>query len=414
MNRSILEIRKIVQKRQKEDTEQMLQNDIEFDKIVLGYLRNNKLIVTGQRALEALLPGALCPDPTKNHFELISNYPHKHRNEIADLLEANGYEDVQRTTLGKNPTINVGSRLRIKFYFAKPELFVTIDTRVIDNVSYESEIMLKIKIYSKFTNPSGSISEWKELFKVNSSLNKKFSIETGNRKCFVPHDKLPNEPEYHKVKKIILEDFLAGNRDVIIVGQKGYQMLTRESDASAAGIQVRYFEILSINAKDDIDKIKNLLEKKKMLDGFLVRRSGSTLDYHGPKWSIYHLRHKIIDIYDSKNECIPFSIINNLTIGSFHLILKYLYIGVWVAKKQINNKLVEQKNMCLIDNLIKARENYLSAHKLLGIEPGPFKIFHTLCIGTREDIVLQRYENQWEYLAKKFSKTPKSDQVKKN
>lgn len=413
------EIRKIVQKLQKEDTEQMLENDAEFDKIVLGYLRDNKLIVTGQRALEALLPKSVQPDPTKNHFELISDHPHKHRNEIADLLEANGYIDVQRLTLGKNPTINVKHRLRVKFYYAKPQLFSTIDTRQVDGVNYESEIMLKIKVYSKFTNPSSSITEWKELYPINIELNKKFNIETGDRKCFVPHEKFPSEkedPEYYKVKKLVLDKFMMGNQNIIIVGQKGYQMLVKESGILSKkdsriyySDQIRYFEVISLNVKDDIDKIKDLLKQAKLDSGFSVRQSGSTLDYHGPKWSIYHHRHKIIDFYDSKNECIPFTLIDGLTIGSFHLVLKYLYIGLWVAKKQINSKLLEQKNMCLIDHLIRSREYYLTTKKQLGIEMGPFKIFHTICLGTREDIILQRFENTWEYLAKKFSRKDRQD-----
>lgn len=414
-------IQKIVQKLQKEDTERMLETDIEFDKIVLGYLRDNKLIVTGQRAIEALLPKSVQPDPTKNHFELISDHPHKHRNEIADLLEANGYTDVQRLSLGNNPTINVKHRLRVKFYYAKPQLFTTVDTRIVDGVNYESEIMLKIKIYSKFTNPSSNILEWKELYPINIELNKKFNIETGYRKCFVPHEKFPSEkedPEYYKVKNTVFKNFLIGNRDVIIVGQKGYQMLVKESgilkNTSFKNVyyseQIRYFEVLSINVKEDIDKIKNILKKEKLDSGFIIRRSGSTLDYHGPKWSVYHKRNKIIDIYDAKNECVPFTQIDDLTIGSYHLILKYLYIGLWVAKKQINSKLLEQKNMCLIDHLVRCREYYLTKNKKLGIEIGPFKIFHTICIGTREDIVLQRFENTWEYLAKKFSKKNKKDE----
>jgi hypothetical protein len=391
------EIKKIVQRLKKEDTDRMLKNDIEFDKIILNYLRceDCKLIVTGQRAIEALLPNDIPPDPIKNHFEIISDYPHKHRNEIADLLEANGYTDVQRLIYGSNPTINVKHRTRVKFYYAKTQLFNSIDVRIIEGIRYESEIMLKIKIYSQFTNPSSNIGDWKELYQINTALNKKFELETGKRKCFIVPEKYINDPEIIKFKKILLNSFLK-NPKIIIVGMFGYQMLVNPD----AENKINYFEVISLNIKEDIEKIKTLLGSKDIL----IKKTGATLNYHGPKLSIYYNKHKLIDLYDGKNDCVPFTSINGYTIGSFHLILKYLYIGVWVAKKQINNKFVEQKNLCLIDNLIKTREQYLINNKKIGVEPGPFKIFHTMCIGKREDIILQEYENKWDYLAKKYKK----------
>jgi hypothetical protein len=399
---AIKEIHKIVEKLQKCDTERSIKADEAFDKIVEKYIRENKLIVTGQRAIEAMLPNDIPPDPTKNNFEIISDRPHQHRNQLADLIGAAGFEDIQRTQYGTDPIIAVKHRTLVKFRYAKKPLFDSIDTREINGIKYESEIMMKIKAYSNFTDPVNSISDWKQWFLINKSLNKKFDLETGTKLCFIQKEFSNKNDTYQKIKKAIDTKFLQGNKNIIIVGLKAYQLYINESKIGGNIYKpddIRYYEVLSMNMKEDIETIK------KVSGGNLtIRKSGSTLDYHSPKISIYYDNQKLIDLYDAKHECIPFTAVGTpvYTLGSFHLVLKYLYIGLWVAKKQINNKLLEQKNWCLINNLIKARDYYLMTHNQLGLETSPFKIFHTLCVGTREDIKLINMVGRWEYLAKKF------------
>lgn len=397
------EIKKIVEKLKKEDTDRILKEDERFDNIVKDFVRDKKLIVTGQRAIEAILPADIPPDPEKNSFEIISSMPHQHRNELAEKVEAAGYNDVQKSQLGSEPVIAVKHRTMVKFRYAKKPLFDSIDTRIVDGILYESEVMLKIKIYSKFTDPANSVSQWKEYFKINQALNKKFDLESGAKLCFVQKD-MPCKQDNYQKAKVAVENFLKGNKNIVIVGLKAYQLLIKQSGSNVyTSADTRYFEALSLNIREDIDKIKQAISKSVGSDSKIsIRRSGSTLDYHSPKTGIWYEDRKLIDLYDSKDECIPFSIVDGFTIGSFHLVLKYLYIGLWVARKQINNKLLEQKNWCLINNLIKARNHYLVVNNLLGLEPGPFKIFHTMCVGTRKDIMLADIESRWEYLAKKY------------
>jgi hypothetical protein len=397
---AIKEIHKIVEKLQKCDTERSIKADEAFDKIVEKYIRENKLIITGQRAIEAMLPNDISPDPTKNNFEIISDRPHQHRNQLADLIGAAGFEDIQRTQYGTDPIIAVKHRTLVKFRYAKKPLFESIDIREINGIKYESEIMMKIKAYSNFTDPVNSISDWKQWYLINKSLNKKFDLETGTKLCFIQKESFTKNDTIQKMKKLIDTKFLHRNKNIIIVGLKAYQLYVNESKIGGNIYKpddIRYYEVLSLNMKDDIETLKKISG-----GGLTIRKSGSTLDYHSPKISIYYDNQKLIDLYDAKNECIPFSVINNYTVGSFHLVLKYLYIGLWVAKKQINNKLLEQKNLCLINNLIKARNYYLMTHNQLGLEQSPFKIFHTLCVGTRKDIKLTNMVGRWEYLSKKF------------
>jgi hypothetical protein len=397
---AIKEIHKIVEKLQKCDTERSIKADEAFDKIVEKYIRENKLIITGQRAIEAMLPNDISPDPTKNNFEIISDRPHQHRNQLADLIGAAGFEDIQRTQYGTDPIIAVKHRTLVKFRYAKKPLFDSIDIREINGIKYESEIMMKIKAYSNFTDPVNSISDWKQWYLINKSLNKKFDLETGTKLCFIQKESFTKNDTIQKMKKLIDTKFLHRNKNIIIVGLKAYQLYVNESKIGGNIYKpddIRYYEVLSLNMKDDIETLKKISG-----GGLTIRKSGSTLDYHSPKISIYYDNQKLIDLYDAKNECIPFSVINNYTVGSFHLVFKYLYIGLWVAKKQINNKLLEQKNLCLINNLIKARNYYLMTHNQLGLEQSPFKIFHTLCVGTRNDIKLTNMVGRWEYLSKKF------------
>jgi len=409
--KSIQEIRKIVKKLKKLDTNRLTQENKKFNDLMTDYLRRTQLIVTGQKALEALLPDTVQPDPLKNYYEIISDHPHQQRNEIADMLVQNGFEDVQRINYGKLPVIKIKHLTRVEMKYASPKLYQTIDTREIGGVRYTSEIMEKIDIYSQFTDPANSIQNWKELYQVNLALNHKFHLEAGNKVCFVQPDQLPKDTEWRSVRSLIYTKFMQDNENIVIVGLEGYRQLVQ-----ASGIlrerkcrvycphRIKYYEVLSLDIKSAIKTITELLAKNGYQTGLVIKKSGATLNYHGPKWSIYYRRHKVIDLYDSRGECIPFTVLNKMTIGSFHLILKYLYIGLWVAKKQIHNKLVEQKNWCLINNLIKTRSYYLLTKNKIGLEPGPFKIFHTLCVGTREDIKLQQMEDTWEYQAKKFRK----------
>lgn len=405
---AVKEIKKIVEKLKKADTERILKEDKAFDTIVERFVRDKKLIITGQRAIEALLPADIPPDPNKNNYEIISDHPHQHRNELAELIQNEGYTDVQKSQLGTEPIIALKHRTMVKFRYAKKPLFDSIDTRSIGGVLYESEIMLKIKIYSNFTDPTNDIQNWKEYYKINQALNKKYDLETGSKVCFIQKDNLTKDA-YAKVKSAVESKFLKDNPNIIIVGLKAYQMLIK-----AAGVNVyvpsdiRYYEVLSMNIKDDIEKIKKVTG-----GGLTIRKSGSTLDYHSPKISIYYGNQKVIDLYNARRECIPFNNIGGFTIGSFHLVLKYLYIGLWVARKQINNKLLEQKNWCLINNLIKARNHYLIVNNQLGLEPGPFKIFHITCVGSREDIKLATIEQRWEYLAKRFKSGKSTEEPEK-
>lgn len=401
---AIKEIKKIVEKLKKEDTARILKEDAHFDKIVEEFVREQKLIVTGQRAIEALLPSDIPQDPEKNSFEIISDHPHQHRNDLAAKIEEAGYIDVQKSQIGTEPVITIKHRVMVKFRYAKKAMFSSIDTRTINGILYESEVMLKIKIYSKFTDPANSVNDWKEYYKISRALNAKFDLESGAKICFIQKEYTPKIDAYQKNKDAI-EKYLKNNKGIVLVGLKAYQLLIKESGSNIQPpTEIRYFEALSLNIAQDIEKIKEIGG-----NDLSIRKSGSTLDYHSPKVSIYHIDKKLIDIYDAKDECIPFSMIGGFTVGSFHLVLKYLYIGLWVARKQIDNKLLEQKNWCLINNLIKAREHYLITHNQLGFEPGPFKIFHTICVGTRKDILLANVENRWDYLAKKFKRQEKKE-----
>ena len=294
-----------------------------------------------------------------------------------------------------------------------------------DGINYISPTIMKINIYKNLSNPRQGISLWKD------SLQNLITLETQThsigRTPIIDMDDFPKyfsvyrprDPKIERALRAVHANFIHNNKEVILIGLYAvlmYKILNSIDNSKVVDdIRITYFDdkkqfpfvntfnVLSFNPKRDTDKIKGIILKLDANARFDVRVQRSPLRFHGAKFTIKYGDHVVADLYDVSEECIPYFAKNGVNIGSFYTVLRFLYVGVFIAKLSNTGELEKRMNasityLLLLRSLSPANPIFRGLY----VENGE-------CLGQQKNQLREALIKKWDENAQKKSKITNED-----
>lgn len=178
--------------------------------IVKQFIIQKKRVCYGGTAMNALLPKKdkfYDPDYDLPDYDFLTPDGNSDVVELVSKLKSAGFNDVYNRV-----GVHEGTKKILVNYIAVADI-TTVDneiykifvenSKVIDNLHYTNEHMLRMMMYLEISRPRGEVERWKKVFERLQLLNKHFPI----KKCTKTHDNKINP-----IKDIIIQYVLSRQR----------------------------------------------------------------------------------------------------------------------------------------------------------------------------------------------------------
>ena len=258
-------------------------------------------------------------------------------------------------------------RYDIKYNFRTILTLIKLRDDVFDNLKYfelKSECqlrvldpnLLKFNVYKVFTDSRFSLDLWEENLKTEERLYQLF----------------PTKSEKYIIQKTLdtgIQDIIINycrNKDIIIVGDYSINLLLENNR------KTELLELLTPDIKKIFYELKNIFIRKYGANiDFRYQDQRSDIKLYQIRYSVTFNQKKILEMYETSGECLPYNMYKNQwKIGTYHLILRYLYIKLYETK--------DKKFESSIGDLMKNK-------KMLNLKEGLWKIFNLTCMGNQRD-----------------------------
>lgn len=378
-------------------------------KVIEEYIRDTERVICGVMAVKNLLEQVKQDIEVSNEYYYYQVYsPDARKDSILlanklyekklPLIEAKKDFDGSYIVLYK-------AQKACKFIHVPASVFVRLPVNkskvnlIKDTLLYATIELLKIPILMAYINPRQSIEEWETIVKYDSKLDEWYPFKSIGRGARLDDDEAIRSAELSKVEK-----WLRQQKDLIVIGNYAYQQILRESKYKGKVFlpTVTSYEVLSESPEEHIKSLEKIVGSV-----LSVKKNESSLGFHGTKYSVFKNKLKLIDIYDSRGQCVPFIEINGAKYGTYHVIQLYFYIGLWISHKikdssEITaNRLRDRLNK-LIWTFMDVRNWYLRKHGISGIhtrqrvQNGLFDIFQVRCKGTQKNVEREFRIAKWK------------------
>lgn len=329
----------------------------EIRKDILEYARDKKLVIISEDKL--LMVYGTHDDANKLEAHLLHKYSLIH---IEFKHNYHGFL-VTYNCIGICVVVRISQVSFIMSY---------VDSEGYTRESYEQKKLRSLEIYS---DPVGSVELWKDTLLQDDGKNIKPEGIESTPKGY----ELRNEG----IKKIL--DEIIHRKDVIVSGTYAYNSIVKTYGYTKK-VFIPYlgaYEVLTQNVDDVVNEVKKEVERV-FHEPILTKKNTNTIGTtHAPKVTITFKGSNILEILDISGKCIPFNVLDGIQYANPHVILKYFYVGLWVAHKIGAEQLVLRlKTMIYYLNWMF--EDYLKEKKLTGLEleSGLFRVFQIDgCIG---------------------------------
>jgi len=378
-------IEKYIENYESNERKRILKQLSPIHKEILKFIKSNKLLIFDTFAFEYWLKDFVPNPPIEQYYySVYSPTPRNNIIELADKLFDSGFKMIEAkkdyTGGQESYVITYLAYKVIKIYYCPEKLI-----KIMPNKNNFVDInILKIHNLMAFTQPMACVSRWLELYKYDTLIDEHYplSIKTikDTNTTKTPHKILD------KIKKI-LDKF----DNILFIGNYAYLEYLKMADYGNYFPKTTSYEILTDNPNEILDKLK------KEFKDIEVKEKRSPLHFHKSKYAIKINKIKVLDIYDNNGICSP----TNDKLGTYHLVLLYLYIGWWNSFKMDNSQ-IRDKLGKMITNLICARLHYLEKTNKTGIaqyqmvKQSPFDIFQVKCIGKQIDYEKEYKIRKWE------------------
>ena len=374
-------------------------------KSIETYVKDNNLIIAGVMAMKNLLDRVNfdCDEVPNNmwYFEVYSPDARRDCISLANKLFEEKFPLIEaKKDFDGSYVVWYKAQKACKFVHASASIFERLpkETNKVNligkDIAYASIEILKIPILMNYINPRQDIKNWETIVKIDSKVDQWYPFQNTGK------DPDEGSKNYNKdLEKT--EKWMVKEKDLILIGNYAYQQFLKNSNYKKGYYPViNFYEVLSNNPKDHIKSLEKVLGST-----LRVKEHQSQMKFHGTKYSVFKGDNKIIDIYDSSEECVPFVEINKVKYGNYHVLLLYLYIGLWISHKiqesseTVANKLRDRLSK-MIWTLINARNWYLKEKGISGIHDRKrddlFDIFQIHCKGTQKNVEREFRIRKWK------------------
>lgn len=369
-------------------------------KSIEEYIKKNQRIIIGVMAVQELLSRVDQDIDVPNndwYYEVYSPDARRDSIALANKLFEDKFPLIEaKKDFDGSYIVSYKSKKACKFVHATNFVFEKLPYETHGDLRYGTIDLLKIPILMSYINPRQDISKWETIVKYDSMIDRWYPFtntgkDPGEGKRIFDKGLLKN---LEKIEKWMLNE-----SDLIVIGNYAYQQLLKISGYEKGYYPaINFYEVLSSSPKESIKSLE------KIMGTLQVKEHQSQLNFHGTKYSVFKGDNKLLDIYDSREECIPFVEIKKVKYGTYHVLLLYLYIGLWISHKikdtstTTSIKLRDRLSM-MIWTFINARNWYLKEKGISGIHDrkrdDPFDIFQIHCKGVQKNVEREFRIKKW-------------------
>lgn len=261
-------------------------------------------------------------------------------------------------------------------------------TGSIDNVSRkfrrESLVQAKVRYYDIYSNPVLKASQWIDTLQRDKffptappKLMQMYRTrdDRGRDKMFKLIDVITSDKQFKKstvlVGSIATEYILSEYNDNLITDIGDYIGSTKILELASNEPEQLIAFIKQYYSKDSTDSTVTSKTNVNVIGSSRII-----------KYSLDLGTSRLCEIYDAGQDCIPYNTTDdNLKIGTVHLILKYMYTGLWVADK-IGNESLSVRLINMIWLLYNCWLVYVrQSNDILSKNAGLNRVFNVQCTG---------------------------------
>ncbi len=365
-----------------------------IQEVILNYIKDKKRKIYGGYALNILLKEKKAQEEIYQEYEIpdIDIYTPEPMNDLitlCNLLHENNFKYVRgREALHKETyAIYVNNKQYCNLTYVPKNIYNKIPFKIINELYITHPYFLMIDYLRVLTDPI--VSYWrlqdKKTFERLYYLNKYYSLPFSDKNINIG----TNDTSENVLKSIL--NFTSNNSNIAHIGFFAFNFYLNNSfilDKKIERIQpinIPYYEIVSTNYKDNVLKLKSLLEEENITDNITIEEYYPFFQYIGYSTKIFYNNQLVCIIYDNNNRCMQFKKhkVNKdeYLIGSYNYCLLN-YLTTQMKYKVENNEEMKNKYYILISQFIEFKKNYFKTTKKTIFDKSPFEDFTLEFIGT--------------------------------
>ena len=338
---------------------------------LIPWLKENNLVLLHESTIDF-------PQFYASHQDVMQLFNHlSSKNEQQISVYKKGYSDTYSFKVG---SFDLCQAIRIP----KGGHLMKLSSRTADDLLKEDALQFKLRTIESYTNPREKIDDWKELLDKDDVVLSLVSPIT-------PPKSFKN-PLSEKIQKTVMEDFVANNKEIILVGGSAYNILIKESGFKHPNLfffRGTVVEVLSREPAKHTKEIQEMMSKLYPELEFLVKTYPNIITSQNyTRETLYLGNQRIVEIYNISDRCTPYvefspSEGTSIQLGSVHLVQLYLLVGTWVASK-IGDPILKNGIVNMVAFLDLAISYWLEGKGLTGLEDKAqlFRVFQYECLGT--------------------------------
>ena len=300
----------------------------------------------------------LCNELNNKGFKFVSGASAQHAETYSLFANQNQYCDISYM-----PNIVVDKMPKVK----------------LNNLLISDPKWILIDIMRQYNDPMTSY--WrikKQLVRANILLTH-YPLQTNGKM-----NKIIVSKETNKILDFVRKNIIIGSK-LLVFGYYGYQYyMYKANDDKKEELYVPYYDVISTNLSEDC---RSIYEKLKEYNSKI-----KVVEYH-PFFQFLDSRvsfmlgnEVILNVYGNNEKCIPSYYIakKDIHIVTFPYMVQMLLIDFMYNKTYKNYKEMETSDY-MLENLIKARNEFLKRHKKSILDDTPFREFRISCMGETID-----------------------------
>ena len=174
-------------------------------------------------------------------------------------------------------------------------------------------------------------------------------------------------------------DFLVGRVDCVLVGAGAYNCFIRYARPPSWQERLVKPGELEVYAADAPKFVQDLLSVLRLQE-YTVEKYRPLLEFYRGMQRLVVGGVDVLSVFSDDDLCIPFQMHERMQVGSYHVVLRMLYIQRWVARLESDSRKRREIDY-MIDNIQFSREQWLARRQRIGTEPGLMQELQAACMG---------------------------------
>ena len=355
--------------------------------IVEQFLKDKKLVAYGGTAINSILPledQFYNKDTEIPDYDFFSPNAMEDAKELADIYFKKGFTEIE----AKNGVHDGTYKVFVNFIpvaditYLQKDIFRAIKREAINKngILYAPPNYLRMAMYLELSRPAGDVSRWEKVLKRITLLNKNYPLKVN--KCWKINfqRKMDNKEKINvdAIYNIIQQTFI--KEKVVFFGGYAISLYSEYMPSKLKHKFKKYpdFDVLSVDPKHTAEKVKEALEKKK-IDNISILKKSSIGEIIAEHYEIKIGNDTVAFIY-KPNACHSYNVIkedgSSVLIATIDTMLSF-YLAFLYANKPYYDI---DRILCMSQYLFKVQQHNRLEQK------GLLRRFSIECYGHQETL----------------------------